>query len=131
MLKRGGVGEYYGIQGTAWQDGRLNPKNPPILEGPRTARTVNGKKFDVYYDGDRVRLVAWRNAEAVYWLSNTLLETLSAKEMLKIAGNTAAREALRLLAEARAGRGLGAQRGRRRIGGHGTSAAPRDRRRLR
>lgn len=88
VLKRGGVGEYYGIQGTTWQDGRLNPKNPPILDGPHSERTVNGRKFDVYYDGDRVRLVAWRNQHAVYWLSNTLLETLSAKEMLKIAGNT-------------------------------------------
>jgi LCP family protein required for cell wall assembly len=88
VLKRGGVGEYYGIQGTTWQNGRLDPKNPPILEGEHSTRKVNGRSFDVYYDGDRVRLVAWRTPRAVYWLSNTLLETLSAKEMLKIAGNT-------------------------------------------
>jgi LCP family protein required for cell wall assembly len=88
VLKRGGVGEYYGIQGTTWQNGKLDPKNPPILEGEHSEREINGRKFDVYFDGDRVRLVAWRSQRGVYWLSNTLLETLSAKEMLKIAGNT-------------------------------------------
>jgi hypothetical protein len=36
-------------------------------------------------DGDRVRLVAWRTPDAVYWVSNTLLQTLSKKQMLSIA----------------------------------------------
>jgi polyisoprenyl-teichoic acid--peptidoglycan teichoic acid transferase len=88
VLKRGGVGEYYGIQGTTWRDADEEPHDPPILEDPTEQKTVNGRKFDLYYDGDRIRLVAWRTQRGVYWLSNTLLQTLSAKEMLKIAGNT-------------------------------------------
>ena len=27
----------------------------------------------MYYDGDRLRLVAWRTPRGVYWVSNTLL----------------------------------------------------------
>ena len=89
VLKRGGIGEYYGIQGTTWMDGEEDPKNPPILSDPsESGRTINGRKFDLYYDGDRLRTVSWRTPRGVYWLSNTLLETLSVKEMLKIAGNT-------------------------------------------
>lgn len=88
VIKRGGIGEYYGIQGTTWQDAQGDPANPPILGDPTKEATVNGRKFEVHYDGDRVRLVAWRNSDGVYWLANTLLQTLSAKEMLKIAGST-------------------------------------------
>ena len=89
VLKRGGIGEYYGIQGTTWMDGEEDPKNPPILEDPtEEGKVINGRKFNLYYDGDRLRTVSWRTPRGVYWLSNTLLETLSAKEMLKIAGNT-------------------------------------------
>ncbi len=88
VIKRGGIGEYYGIQGTTWQDAQGDPSNPPILGDPTKEATVNGRKFEVHYDGDRVRLVAWRNSDGVYWLANTLLQTLSAKEMLKIAGST-------------------------------------------
>jgi hypothetical protein len=36
-------------------------------------------------DGDRVRLVAWKTNDAVYWVSNTLLQTLSKSQMLTIA----------------------------------------------
>ena len=88
VIKRGGIGEFYGIQGTTWQDAQGDPSNPPILGDPTKETTVNGRKFEVHYDGDRVRLVAWRNSDGVYWVANTLLQTLSAKEMLKIAGST-------------------------------------------
>jgi polyisoprenyl-teichoic acid--peptidoglycan teichoic acid transferase len=78
VIKRGVVGEYYGLQGTTW-------RNPPILNGVDESVKIGGRQFDVYYDGDRVRLVAWRTPEAVYWVSNTLLQTLSKKQMLSIA----------------------------------------------
>jgi hypothetical protein len=32
-----------------------------------------------------VKLVAWRTPKAVYWISNTLLLTLSEKQMMAIA----------------------------------------------
>ena len=81
VLKRGLVGEYYGIQGTTWQD-------PPILEGASERRRVGRRVFELHYDGDRLRLVAWRTRKAVYWVSNTLLHTLTARQMLAIARST-------------------------------------------
>lgn len=81
VIKRGLVGEYYGLQGLTW-------KNPPILSGPHVTRRIGRRIFALYYDGDRVRLVAWRTPRAVYWISNTLLLTLSERQMLAIARST-------------------------------------------
>lgn len=74
-------GNYLGIQGTTWLD-------PPILDNPSAdTRTINGKKLDLYYDGDRLRLVAWRTPRAVYWVSNSLEKLVSNEQMLQIAGS--------------------------------------------
>ncbi|MBA3299311.1 MAG: LytR family transcriptional regulator, partial [Thermoleophilaceae bacterium] len=78
VIKRGLLGEYYGIQGTTWQD-------PPILESTSEERTIGKRKFELHYDGDRVRIVAWRTRKAVYWVSNTLLQSLTEGQMLGIA----------------------------------------------
>jgi polyisoprenyl-teichoic acid--peptidoglycan teichoic acid transferase len=77
VISSGRIGEYYGIQGTTWQ-------NPPILNGPHENREVGGRKVQVFYDGPRVRLVAWKTRDAVYWVSNTLLQRLSLEEMLAV-----------------------------------------------
>jgi polyisoprenyl-teichoic acid--peptidoglycan teichoic acid transferase len=74
-------GNYYGIQGTTWMD-------PPILRHPSAdRRTVNGKKLELFYDGRRLRTVAWRTPRAVYWVQNTLQERLTNDQMLAIAGS--------------------------------------------
>ena len=78
VIKRGLLGEYYGIQGTTWQE-------PPILESTSEERTIGKRKFEMHYDGDRVRIVAWRTRKAVYWVSNTLLQSLTEGQMLGIA----------------------------------------------
>jgi LCP family protein required for cell wall assembly len=78
VIKRGIVGEYYGLQGTQWKD-------PPILKGADEVKKIGKREYEIYMDGDRVRLVAWRTPGAVYWVSNTLLQTLSKKQMLEIA----------------------------------------------
>jgi LCP family protein required for cell wall assembly len=78
VLKRGLVGEYYGLQGTTWKD-------PPILENPQEKREMGGRTYELHYDGDRLRLVAWRTKRGVYWVSNTLLQSLSRAQMLTIA----------------------------------------------
>jgi LCP family protein required for cell wall assembly len=72
------LGEYYGLQGTTWKD-------PPILKSPNETRTIGGRKFMIYTDGDRIRLVAWQTKNASYWISNTLLQTISKSDMLAIA----------------------------------------------
>jgi len=81
VLKADQIGQYYGVQGTAW-------KEAPILSGPVEERRRGGRTFEVFKDGDRVRLVAWRTDEGVYWISNTLLQSLSARQMLAIAEST-------------------------------------------
>ena len=79
MPVNGGVlGDYYGLQGTTWKD-------PPILKSPDEVREVHGRKLMIYKDGSRVRLVAWQTKDASYWISNTLLQTISASDMVRIA----------------------------------------------
>jgi polyisoprenyl-teichoic acid--peptidoglycan teichoic acid transferase len=74
------IGEYYGVQGLAW-------RAPPILDDPdRTIRRGN-RKFRLYYDGKRLRLVAWRTKRGVYWISNTLTQTIGEDQMIAIASS--------------------------------------------
>jgi polyisoprenyl-teichoic acid--peptidoglycan teichoic acid transferase len=73
-----GLGQYYGIEGTTW-------KAPPILDNPSESMHMRGRSYDLFYDGDRLRLVSWRTKGAVYWVSNTLLQTLTNEQMLGIA----------------------------------------------
>jgi LCP family protein required for cell wall assembly len=78
VVSTGFVGEYYGVQGMSWLD-------PPILRSPSETRTIGGRQYKLFFNGDRLQLVAWKTNHAVYWISNTLLQTLSTKEMLGVA----------------------------------------------
>jgi polyisoprenyl-teichoic acid--peptidoglycan teichoic acid transferase len=44
-----------------------------------------GRKYKLFYDGNRLRLVSWSTPRAVYWVSNTLSKTLTNPQMLAIA----------------------------------------------
>jgi polyisoprenyl-teichoic acid--peptidoglycan teichoic acid transferase len=70
--------EYYGLMGTTWTD-------PPILDTPSETREIGGREYELFFDGDRLRLVAWHTDKGAYWLNNTLLQTLEEDEMLAIA----------------------------------------------
>jgi polyisoprenyl-teichoic acid--peptidoglycan teichoic acid transferase len=74
----GYIGEYYGLQGTSWRD-------PPILQHESEKRTIRGREYLLFYNGDRLRMVGWKTDRASYWISNTLLQNVSAKEMLGVA----------------------------------------------
>ncbi len=78
VLKAEGVAEYYGIQGTSWTD-------PPILDAPSQIRKMEGRELLLFRDGSRLARVAVRTDEAVYWVSNTLLRSLTNEQMLAIA----------------------------------------------
>jgi len=81
VVSTGNDGNYYGIQGTSWTD-------PPILKDPSAdSPTVDGKKLELFYDGKKLRTVAWRTPHAVYWVSNTLQDELTNDQMLAIAGS--------------------------------------------
>ncbi len=74
------LGEYYGVQGTTWP-------NPPILNSPTETRTVNGKPLLLYANGGKLSLVAWKTAQAVYWVSNTLNDAIGNRQMVAIAAS--------------------------------------------
>jgi polyisoprenyl-teichoic acid--peptidoglycan teichoic acid transferase len=70
---------YFGVQGIrGWSD-------PPILEDPSLTKEINGRDYDIFIDGERVKIVAWRRGENVYWISNDLLRTLSNDQMIGLA----------------------------------------------
>ena len=70
--------EFYGVSGTDWIDA-------PILQNPSETRTIDGKNYLLFYDGDRLRLVGWKTPKAAYWVNNTLLQSLDEGQMLSIA----------------------------------------------
>jgi polyisoprenyl-teichoic acid--peptidoglycan teichoic acid transferase len=74
------LGEYYGVQGTTWQ-------HPPLLNSPTSTRTVNGRQLLLYSNGGKLALVAWRAPSGVYWVSNTLTNTISNRQMVEIAAS--------------------------------------------
>jgi LCP family protein required for cell wall assembly len=78
----GSIGQYYGIQGTTWT-------SPPILDDPSERRRIAGRSYELFYDAGRLRMVAWRTPRAVYWVSNTLLRTLTNRQMLALARSSA------------------------------------------
>lgn len=70
---------YFGVQGIrGWED-------PPILDDPSLTKTINGREYDIFVDGENVKMVAWRRGENVYWISNDLLRTLTNDQMIGIA----------------------------------------------
>lgn len=70
---------YFGVQGLrGWPD-------PPILKNPSLTKTINGRDYDIYVDGDRIRLIAWHRGENSYWISNDLLQSLTNDQMVGMA----------------------------------------------
>jgi hypothetical protein len=80
VVDAGDLGQYYGIQGTSWTA-------PPLLDSPSETRRIGGRRYDLFFDGDRLRLIAFRTKRAVYWVSNTLSQTLTNRQMLDLAGS--------------------------------------------
>jgi polyisoprenyl-teichoic acid--peptidoglycan teichoic acid transferase len=78
VVAQGGLGQYYDLQGTTWQ-------KPPILNNPGQTVTIGARKLGLYFEGQRLRLVAWHDGAGVYWVSNTLQDILTNKQMLAIA----------------------------------------------
>jgi LCP family protein required for cell wall assembly len=73
-----GTNEYWGIQQTSWREA-------PVLNGPTIRRTIGGREYLLYFSGSKLHLVAFEQDGGVYWVVNTLLNTLSNETMLEIA----------------------------------------------
>jgi LCP family protein required for cell wall assembly len=72
------IGDYYGFEGTLWKD-------PPILDGTSDERKIGDRTYKLYYDGDRLRMVAWQTDRGSFWVSNSFIETVPNEDMIKIA----------------------------------------------
>jgi hypothetical protein len=80
-IDRGGLGEYYDVQGSTWTD-------PPLLDDPSQTAQIGSRSYSLYYAGEQIRTVAWREAGAEYWIQNTLTNSIQPREMLAMAEQT-------------------------------------------
>ncbi len=71
-------GQNYGVQGMTW-------KAPPILDNPTDEVRMRKRTYRRYFDGRKIRLIAWETPRAVYWVSNSLSHTLTNRQMMDIA----------------------------------------------
>ena len=71
-------GGYWDVQAIAWSD-------PPILASPDATRKIAGRSYLLFYDGAKLRMVAWREGKTSYWVSNTLDEELTNRVVLALA----------------------------------------------
>ena len=74
------LGEYYDVQGTTW-------RSPPILHSPTRIVDVAGRTLLEYFNGGKLSLVAWRTPKAVYWVSNTLTDSIPAGQLVGVAAS--------------------------------------------
>jgi hypothetical protein len=57
-IDRGRLGEFYDVQGTDWQD-------PPLLNNPTQTVRIGRRNYGLYYEGDKLRQIAWREGNGV------------------------------------------------------------------
>jgi polyisoprenyl-teichoic acid--peptidoglycan teichoic acid transferase len=81
VTSNGTLGQYYDIQGTTWTAA-------PLFDNPTQAVHVDGRTYALYYQGAHLETVAWFEHGAVYWIHNTLLDSISNAEMLALAEHT-------------------------------------------
>ncbi len=70
---------YFGMQGIqGWSD-------PPILSGPSIEQEIRGRDYEIFLDGDRIKLIAWHRGDNTYWVANSLLRVLTNDQMVGMA----------------------------------------------
>ena len=81
VIDRGAPGEFYDVQGTSWAD-------PPLLSNPSRTVRVGRRTYGLFYTGEQIRGIAWREGNAAYWIQNTLTDSVSPQAMLATAAQT-------------------------------------------
>lgn len=81
VTSNGMLGQYYDIQGTTWT-------NAPLFDNPTQTVHARGRTYALYYQGAHLETVAWFEHGAVYWIHNTLLDSISNAEILALAEHT-------------------------------------------
>jgi LCP family protein required for cell wall assembly len=75
------LGEFYDVQGTTWAD-------PPLLSNPDQTVHIGARTYGLFYAGEEIRTIAWRDGNATYWIQNTLTNSVQPREMLALAAQT-------------------------------------------
>jgi polyisoprenyl-teichoic acid--peptidoglycan teichoic acid transferase len=81
VISRGELGQYYDVQGTTWTD-------PPVLSHVEQTVHLGSRTYELSYVGEQVKTIAWREDGAVYWIENTLANSVSPHVMLDMAEHT-------------------------------------------
>jgi LCP family protein required for cell wall assembly len=81
VVDDGELGQYYDIQGSTWT-------GLPLLGDPSQSVRIGSRTYSLYYDGEHIKTVAWREGRGVYWIENTLTYSLSPETMVAIARTT-------------------------------------------
>ena len=81
VIDRGGLGEFYDVQGTSWT-------NPPLLSKPSQTVHIGSRTYGLFYAAEQIRTIAWREGNASYWIQNTLTNSVQPREMLAMAEQT-------------------------------------------
>ncbi|MBV9415919.1 MAG: hypothetical protein JO363_13140 [Solirubrobacterales bacterium] len=77
----GQLGQFYDVQGTSWTDA-------PLFANPNQSVRVGKRTYELFYVAAHLSTVAWREYGAVYWVHNTLSDTIGNGELLAIAEQT-------------------------------------------
>jgi LCP family protein required for cell wall assembly len=81
VVDHGGLGEYYDVQGTTWSE-------PPLLSNPTEQIPIGSRHYQLFYDGEHIKTIAWHEGGGTYWIENTLTNDLSPQSMVAIAEQT-------------------------------------------
>jgi LCP family protein required for cell wall assembly len=81
VIDQGELGQYYDIQGSTWT-------SSPLLSSPNQEIHVGSRTYSLFYDGEHLKTIAWREGDAAYWVQNTLTNNVSPQQMLAIAQQT-------------------------------------------
>jgi hypothetical protein len=71
-------GGYWSIQTLRWLD-------PPAIDNPNSTEVVDGTGYMLFYQADRLHMVAWKRNGTLYWVVNTLDNELSNDLMMGLA----------------------------------------------
>jgi LCP family protein required for cell wall assembly len=81
VFSAGQLGQYYDVQGMTWT-------TAPQFDSPDQTLHIGPRTYYLYYVGSNINMVAWHEHGAVYWVRNTLTDTIGNGEMLAIAEQT-------------------------------------------
>jgi LCP family protein required for cell wall assembly len=69
---------FWSIQAMRWLD-------PPAIENPSAKQRIGGRTYMLFYQSEKLHMVAWKERGTLYWVLNTLDNQLSNDLMMGIA----------------------------------------------